>query len=198
MFFVLNRGKYRRILFRLNVYQGIVDMPLRTKRLKIVPLNLDQFKLLLKDKDKMEASLGLKPSSEMMDEHTQQAMQGLYKEALKNKKNHLWYTNWQIILKDENVVIGSACFKGQPNENGEVELGYGINESFRNKGYMTEAAKALYQWALELPHVSCVTAETEKTNEASHKVLEKCGLEKFKETDEGYLWRRTKEGKKQL
>ncbi|MBU3178514.1 GNAT family N-acetyltransferase [Clostridium estertheticum] len=164
-------------------------MELSTERLKIIPLTLHQFKLLLDGIDKMEKELKLNASNECLDDHTQEAMKGLYKEAVKNSDRYCWYTNWQIILKSENKAIGSACFMKCPDENGEVEIGYGINSTYQNNGYMTEAAQAICEWAISQHDVSIIIAETEKDNIASHRVLKKCGMEKYKETDEEIWWR---------
>ncbi|WP_254306725.1 GNAT family N-acetyltransferase [Clostridium sp. 001] len=118
-------------------------MKLETERLTICPLNLEQFKLLLIGVDSMEKALELNSSGEQLDEHTQEAMEGLYKQAEKNAKEYFWYTNWQIILKEYNLSVGSACFMGYPDESGTVEIGYGINEKYRCRGYMTEAVKSI-------------------------------------------------------
>lgn len=160
-------------------------MKLETKRLTIVPLNLDQFKLLLNGTDKMEKSLGLNNSNEHLDGHTQVAMEWLYEEAKKHKKKYLWYTNWQITLKQCNLSIGSACFMGCPDDSGTVEIGYGINEKYRCNGYMTEAVNAICKWALSLQNISRIIAETEKDNIASQKVLQKCGFTKY---NKNYFW----------
>ena len=34
-----------------------------------------------------------------------------------------WFRLWDFYLKDSNTIIGGACFKGQPNEKGEVDIG---------------------------------------------------------------------------
>lgn len=164
-------------------------MQLETERLKIIPLNLEQFKILLLGTDKIEILLNLNHSNQILDEHTQEAMQWLYEQAEQHKDNYLFYTNWQIILKSENISIGSACFKGNSDKNGEVEIGYGINESFRCNGYMTEAIKEILKWALNQTDVKSVIAETEKDNAASHKVMIKSGMIKFKETDSTCFWK---------
>ncbi len=84
----------------------------------------------------------------------------------------LWYTAWKICLKNSGEEIGDACFKGT-ERNGGVELGYGINSEFRCKGYATEAAKALIDWAFSQENVFFVEAETEPNNAASMRVLQK-------------------------
>ncbi|MGE4385680.1 MAG: GNAT family N-acetyltransferase [Endomicrobiaceae bacterium] len=164
-------------------------MQLNSLRLKIIPLELQHFKLLLSDTCKMEEALNLNPSGSRLDEHTISAMRWLYGQAENHKENYLFYTNWQIILKSENISIGSACFKGIPDITGTVEIGYGIDEKFRCNGYMTEAVKEILKWALNQPDVKYVIAETEKINHASHKVMIKSGMIRFKETDSTCFWK---------
>ncbi len=155
-------------------------MKLNTERLTIIPLNLEQFKLLLNGVDSMERALELNSSGEHLDGHTQEAMEGLYEEAKKHEENYLWYTNWQIILKQYNLSIGSACFMGCPDNSGTVEIGYGINEKYRCSGYMTEAVKSICKWALSQKNTLRVTAETEKNNAACQRVLQKCEFIEYK------------------
>ena len=92
-------------------------MNLNTERLRLIPLKLDEFKLLLEEGvETMESHLGLAHSGEVLDDHTQKALEYLYSEALKNPNEYLWYTNWQIVLKESNLMIGSADFMGCPDE----------------------------------------------------------------------------------
>jgi ribosomal-protein-alanine N-acetyltransferase len=83
---------------------------------------------------------------------------------------------WVVIAREERAVVGSAGFVGRPNEDGEVELGYGIVEEHRNRGYATEAAGTLAAWALGQPGVERIVARSEIANDASTRVLEKIGL----------------------
>ena len=79
-------------------------------------------------------------------------------------------------LKDSaNEIIGSLSFKGI-SENGIVEIGYGINDGYENKGYTTEAVGAVVKWASEQFNVKQIEAEAEEDNYASIRVLEKCGF----------------------
>ena len=164
-------------------------MEIASENLRIIPLTLGHFELLLHSTHEMEQALHLSPGSHELDEHTKQAMEGLYQQALQSGQDYIWYTNWQIILKSANISIGSACFMGRPNERQEVEIGYGINEDFQNKGYITEAVRAICDWAFSQPTVTCIIAQTEKDNIPSHRVLQKCGMERYKETEEGLWWR---------
>jgi predicted acetyltransferase len=99
-----------------------------------------------------------------------------------------WLTNWPIVKIAQNTVIGGITFKGPPNQAGEVEIGYGIADTYRNKGYMTECLRALVRWALHQDGVAAVTAETAKENLPSEAVLRKNGFEHVRDTEEFRSW----------
>ena len=42
-----------------------------------------------------------------------------------------------------------------------IEIGYGLKEEYRHHGYMTEAVKAITEWALSQENVKQVKAETD-------------------------------------
>jgi [ribosomal protein S5]-alanine N-acetyltransferase len=102
---------------------------------------------------------------------------GLYAGWLRDDPSVLGFGPWIAIEPDEGVVVGSAGFVGKP-KGGEVELGYGIVEAHRNRGYATEAAGALVAWALAQPGIDSVIAHSEMENDSSTRVLEKLGFER--------------------
>ena len=129
-----------------------------TERLKIYPISLDKMK-------------------EIVENEKNEILKIAYKEMLDGCMNHpesyAWYTLWFMELKNsKNEIVGTLSFKGI-NEKGIVEIGYGINARYENKGYMTEAVKALVEWASRQPNVKQIEAEAEETNIASIRVLEK-------------------------
>lgn len=84
-----------------------------------------------------------------------------------------WLRLWDFCLKEGNTVIGGACFKGQPNEKGEVEIGYGIDDEYQNCGYATEAIGALIDMAKQHADVKKVLFEIEQDNAPSLRVAQK-------------------------
>lgn len=100
-----------------------------------------------------------------------------------------WGTNWKITLSG-GTPVGEIGFKGAPDAEGIVELGYGIGEPFRQNGYATEAVKALSRWALEQESVKCVTAQTEPDNKVSQKVLQNSGFIRDGYGEEGPLFKK--------
>ena len=94
--------------------------------------------------------------------------------AVENPQYRPWYAAWFIETPDGQR-IGELCFKGL-SANGTAEIGYGILPDFQNRGYATEAVKAVTAWALSQLGVNTITAETEADNLASQKVLHNCGF----------------------
>lgn len=103
-----------------------------------------------------------------------------------------WYAMWMIELKD-GTHVGELCFKGITEE-GCAEIGYGIAEDHQGRGYATEAVTAAVAWALEQNRINRVTAEVDRENIASVRVLEKAG---FTQTgavgEEGPIYSRDKQ-----
>lgn len=168
-----------------------ISNDLTTERLRIHPLDAGEFSAFLAGSGEMERLLGLKPSPERLDPESQAAMEWLALQMVVHPDEFPWWTNWQIILQKENVAVGSLCFKGGPDDQGGVEVGYGLYSPFLNQGIMTEALAALTDWALKQNGVLYVMAESEKWNLPSHRVLEKNGFLLYNETEEFfYFWRK--------
>ena len=147
-----------------------------TKRLKIYAASREQ----------MEAFIA---------EQSIDGLKAAYTEMLDGAINHPaqweWYAIWMIELKDGKH-IGELCFKGL-SEDGIAEIGYGIAEEYRGRGYAAEAVSAAVDWALGQTGVMCITAEAEEVNIASQKVLSKAGFVPTGEVgEEGPLYVRCK------
>jgi ribosomal-protein-alanine N-acetyltransferase len=83
---------------------------------------------------------------------------------------------WLIMHNADRMVFGSAGFKGKPDENGRVEIGYGISPTYRRQGYTFEAAQGLVNWGFQHPEVKHIIAECLPENIGSKRILEKLGM----------------------
>lgn len=166
-----------------------MNQSLETKRLNLLPLQAQSLALSVEDYRKMQTDLGLNISSTVLEEEMEYAMKVRLRKVLEDVENYLWLTNWAIVHKEENQIIGFIMIKGCPNEMGEVIVGYGIDELYRRNGYATEALRGLTEWIFQNPKALYVIADTEKTNIPSHKVLKNLGAIKYKETDELIWWK---------
>lgn len=80
--------------------------------------------------------------------------------------------SWVIAL--EGVVIGDCGAFSWPDDNGVVEIGYGLAEPFRGNGYATEAAEAMCRWLFsEARAMAIIATRVDRDNVASRRVLEK-------------------------
>jgi RimJ/RimL family protein N-acetyltransferase len=103
-----------------------------------------------------------------------------------------WTLGFAVVHRGDGCVIGSAAFKGAPDEDGVVEIAYGVAPSYEGRGYATEAAKALVAFALERVDVTSIRAHTKPENGASAHVLAKCGFHQVGEVEDpedGLVWR---------
>ena len=146
---------------------------IETKRLNIIALTYDQLVKYIKCDNSLEEAF----------EHT------ILPNMADPAKNYLYNTLWTAISKTENKMVGDLCIVGEPNENGEIEIGYGTYDEFKDKGFMTEIVSGIIEWAKTQPQVKFITASTEKKNFASFKVLEKNSFIKVGETGTLFHWK---------
>jgi ribosomal-protein-alanine N-acetyltransferase len=164
-----------------------------TSRLRLVALSITQLERRLNNLPALEAELGFPISNKVIDANVTRAINlKLAKMATIDTQLHDWFTYWLIVIKDISIGVGLIGFKGSPNIQGETEIGYGIEESFRNLGYMTEAVKALSAWAFSHPECQAITA-TSVSNPASAKVLQKLKWHKIRQKDGSTDWEMHKE-----
>jgi ribosomal-protein-alanine N-acetyltransferase len=103
-----------------------------------------------------------------------------------------------VIHVSDKMLIGDGGFKGKPDEEGKVEIGYSIVPEYRRRGFATEVARALVDYAFSQPGVKAVEAHTLANGTASIKVLKKAGMSfvaEFHDPEDGLLfqWRLDKE-----
>ena len=136
-------------------------MRVETERMYLYPLSDEEMRLVIEKES----------DSEMKQAYTE-----MLEGSLSNPDKRIWYAIWNMELKnDPETIAGDFCFKGLGDE-GVIEIGYGLKEEYRHHGYMTEAVKAITEWALSQDGVKQVEAETDAENIASQKVLFRSGF----------------------
>ncbi|AEA16714.1 MULTISPECIES: GNAT family N-acetyltransferase [Bacillus] len=96
---------------------------------------------------------------------------------------------WYVLRKEDDSVLGDIGFKGKPNENQTVEIGYGFIEKYWNMGYATEAVRELIDWAFKTGEVETIIAETLLDNYSSIRVLEKLHMKRVNATETMINWK---------
>lgn len=158
-------------------------MIIKTERLILHLLNPEQLKKLIENVNILEEELNIKYKGEPVEGIFKEIMSNQLQICKKDKENYLWNSFWIIIREEDRVVVGSIGFKGKPNNEGEVEIGYGLSKDFEKNGYMTEGIKQICKWALEQKKISSIAADTDFDNFPSQRILQRCGFEKIEEKD---------------
>jgi [ribosomal protein S5]-alanine N-acetyltransferase len=97
----------------------------------------------------------------------------------------------QLFFDDDGALVGNGGWKGSPDRDGRVELGYAIAPSRQRRGIATAAVRELVERARRAG-ARTVLAHTLPERNASTTVLERCGFVKSAEVldpDEGPVWR---------
>jgi len=102
-----------------------------------------------------------------------------------------WIHGFTIVHRETGAAVGNWAFKGPPNA-GRVEIAYGIDEAYRGRGYATQAARALTDFALDSTGVEIVQAHTLPEENASTRILRRTGFAYVGEVvdpEDGLVWR---------
>jgi [ribosomal protein S5]-alanine N-acetyltransferase len=81
---------------------------------------------------------------------------------------------WLVAV--DGVAVGECGWKGPPDDDGAVEIGYGLTPAARGDGLGTEAVAVLLAWTERQPGVRGVVAETLVGNEPSRRLLRRLGF----------------------
>jgi RimJ/RimL family protein N-acetyltransferase len=95
-----------------------------------------------------------------------------------------WVYGFAIVRTENGEVVGNCGFTAPPGDDGEVEIAYGVAPEHQGRGYATEAARALIEYAFASGKVRIVRAHTLPTGAASIRVLAKCGFRDVGEIDD--------------
>lgn len=163
---------------------------LKTQRLHLIVCDKRLLEAIIAGDEVLKRHLGI-DLAENWTEFGEPAFQF----SLEKVKDFPDEANWWAylpILVSENKIIGSCGYKGKADENGSVEIGYEIAESYRNQGFATELANALIENAFRFEEVKSVIAHTLAEENASVKVLKKCNMKfiaELEDPEEGKIWK---------
>ena|SRR5947209_5491405 len=171
-------------------------MTIQTDNLIITPYLPRYLRALLRSEEEFEATAGLGVARGVREQLLEGSAE--FKARLElAKQPDPWQFGFAIIHRGDNVLIGTCGFPGPPESNGAAEIAYGIAPAYQCRGYATEAAKFLIEFAINDPRVTTIRAYTLPENNPSTRVLQKCGLKKTGEavdTENGltvWRWERT-------
>jgi [ribosomal protein S5]-alanine N-acetyltransferase len=156
--------------------------PLETARLRLVPSDRRHDRALRAGAAAFEKEFGLRVAA-VICEYVQPEERDVIVDA--------WHS-FLIVLATDLLVIGLCGRTKVPDENGAVEIAYGIAPEYRQRGYATEAAQMLTIHAFCDPNVKAVYANTLPETNPSTRVLTKAGFQlagEIMHPEDGKVWR---------
>lgn len=161
---------------------------IETERLVLFPYTRENLALFNDDLPGFEAAYGVVYQGEELDHLLRGFLKKLEQEIADDPENYLFFTEFLIVLKENDHVIGSIDYKYVPKD-GVTEVGYGLNPAYEGRGCMTEALTAFLALGKKLG-IRTVRADTLKDNVKSQNVLKRCGFRFLKE-EENLWWERS-------
>lgn len=169
--------------------KAMVLEPLITPRLKIIPLSKDQLVMYLEEPEVFIRQIYPVSRNILTDTLRRAIHMKIERMASTPAEDRAWLTYWLIVITSEGYGAGMVGFKGAPDKRGWVEIGYGIDPDFQNRGYMTEAVQHMINWAFSDARCTRILApDTFRSNLASNRVLQKVGMRVFEEKTNTLSW----------
>lgn len=165
----------------------MVGHVVKTTRLDIIALDLELLYLSCFDYGAVQSSLDANVTRQTHDPEIIYALKEAHYKASSDLGSIHWYTNWELLDRQLEIIVGTVCFKGPPDETGSVEIGYEVDEAYQNLGYASEAVNALVLWALDFKAVQKIIASVEVDNAPSKRILTKLGMKRTHFSD-GLEW----------
>lgn len=168
-------------------------MTIATAHLRLLPLGPAELLALGEGVAQFETLTGFRAAEGLRDFFVSGEVSPEWLERLRTSTDYdPWRHGFGVVEGDSDTVVGLASFKGPPDADGVVEIAYGIVPSYEGRGYATEAAAALVDFAQRDARVRVVRAHTLPERNASTHVLTKCGFELLGEVidpEDGLVWR---------
>jgi ribosomal-protein-alanine N-acetyltransferase len=78
-----------------------------------------------------------------------------------------------VVLKSEPIIIASAGFHDGPDQNGMIEIGFGVDKTYQGRGYGQEILHGMWSWVVENPEVQTLRYTVSPKNLVSLKIIKK-------------------------
>lgn len=168
-------------------------MALDTPHLRLVPHSPAHLLALIESREEFEEQTGLRAANGLRDFMVSAEISAEWLDRLRGATvTDPWVHGFVVVHRETGLAIGTAGFKGPPDDAGAVEIAYGIVAEYEGRGYATEAAAALVAFAAERGRVRLVRAHTLPMPNASTRVLAKCGFQHIGDVvdpEDGLVWR---------
>ena len=157
------------------------DSPvIATERLRLIPATEAHLRASLQGRESLATVIGATIPSSWPPEHFDEAAVRFTLDWLRKHPRDVQWGFYYIELPGTNgatgTLIGAGGFKGAPDSDGIVEIGYSVLPDFQRKGYALEAVNGWIQFAFAQPKVQMICAHTLANGAPSIGVLKKAGF----------------------
>lgn len=87
------------------------------------------------------------------------------------------FYDWAIVERKSGRMIGTCGFTRFDFGNDSAEIGYVVNPDFWGHGYATEAVRRVIRFGFDFLAIHRIEAKYMVGNDASRRVMEKCGMQ---------------------
>jgi len=159
-----------------------------TARLRLLPFTAERARAAGSSRASLAADIGASVPDDWPNPDLADALP-LFVEMLETMPA---LSTWIVLAveRTEGVLIGSGGFIGLPDENGAVELGFGLVPARQGKGYASEIAREMLSRAFKEPTVERVVGRCAPDNLPSRRLLERLGFAPDGvDEEENLMWR---------
>ena len=161
-----------------------------TNNLRVITVERVHVEAFLRDKRELAAILRVTVPDGWP--HFPEAFSLPANESRRSERSPTDWPGYFFIHPQERALVGNGGFTGEPDDSGVVEIGYEIAPEHRNRGFATEAARAMIDNAFTHEEVRAVVAHTLAETNASNSGVRKVGMTLVGEGDHaevGKTWR---------
>ena len=152
-------------------------LQLETERLRLIPLSTAAIDALLAgDGGHLRTLTGATFPAPVRPPPLTEELLPLVRDKVRSDAGQEGWWTWVVVRRDTGEAVGSVGFGGGPDTEGAVMIGYATYPNVEGRGYATEAAAALAEWALGQPGVAHVCASMPPDNAAAIRVAQKIGM----------------------
>jgi RimJ/RimL family protein N-acetyltransferase len=171
-FAVVSRGTLLTSIAMSNSGELIV-----TPRLDLHLIPIPELLLLHEDPDNPELLADrdfTNPHNELSHEHSG-PLRWRVPQVKADPAVNVWFIRW-IVLRERKEIVGSISFHAPPDDSGMIEIGFGISQPCRNKGFGTEALLGMWSWVVDQAGVEILRYTVSASNLPSMAIISKFGF----------------------
>lgn len=155
----------------------MMDTRVRSERLELAPLTLDEVDALLAgDGQRLRDLTGvLFPRPATPPPYMTDPLPTVRERLRAHPEEAPWW-NWLMLERETRRAVGLVAFGGPPDEAGAVLIGYAMYPQFEGHGFATEAVRSMIDWAFHQAGVRQVRTLAPVWNTPALRVAENVGM----------------------